>query len=200
MFTGLIEEVGVVREVRADAGSTRLVIACQKVLGGTASGDSIAVNGCCLTAVDLTEDSFSAVATPETLSLTNLSMLKPGSEVNLERSVTLQTRLGGHIVQGHVDGLGKVVNIAPEGDSQRWEFTAPTPLLSQMIMKGSITVNGVSLTIAGLTASTFSVALIPKTIEVTTFRSMQNGDAVNLEADMIGKYVFRYMETQKSQV
>lgn len=193
MFTGLIEEIGTVQEAQHHDGSTRLIIGCKTVLENTNLGDSIAVNGCCLTVTDLTADSFSALATPETLSLTNIGQLKSGAPVNLERSVTLTTRLGGHMVQGHVDSTGEVLLIQPEGDSQRWTFTVQPELRKYLVKKGSVAVNGVSLTVADLSPETFSVALIPKTLELTTFGTMKPGDPVNLEADVIGKYVYTYM-------
>lgn len=193
MFTGLVEEVGQIGGLNPTDGSLVLVINCRKVIEDAALGDSIAVNGCCLTVTRLLEDGFEALASHETLSLTNLGDLRVGSPVNLERSVTLNSRMGGHLVQGHVDGTGTVVSFAAEGDSQRWKFAAPPALMAQMIMKGSITVNGVSLTVAGLGSDSFEVALIPATLELTTFPSLKPGDRVNLETDLIGKYVFRYM-------
>lgn len=194
MFTGLIEEVGTVKSVRDENGSINLTINCATVLEGTALGDSIAINGCCLTVTNLESDSFSALATPETLSLTNLSQLTNGSYVNLERSLTLEKRIGGHIVQGHVDGTAKVIAITQEGDSQRWTFSLDEKLRPYLVQKGSITVNGVSLTIAGLTNDFFAVALIPKTLELTTFGQMEMGDVVNLETDIMGKYVYQYLQ------
>lgn len=200
MFTGLIEEVGHVGELVKTDDSLVLTITCGKVLEDAALGDSIAVNGCCLTVTQLTPESFVALASPETLSLTNLGDLRVGSPVNLERSVTLNSRMGGHLVQGHVDGTGTVVDFAAEGDSQRWKFSAPPELMAQMIMKGSITVNGVSLTVAGLGPDYFEVALIPATLELTAFPSLKPGDRVNLETDLIGKYVFRYMSAMGSSL
>jgi riboflavin synthase len=194
MFTGLVEEIGIVRELQTKAGSTDIYIACAKIPAGLQLGDSISVNGVCLTATWFDETAFSATATPETLKCSNLGALTQGSMVNLERSITLQTRLGGHMVQGHVDGTGTVTAITNEGDSQRWEIELSQELARQLIHKGSITVNGVSLTVASLAGNTFTVALIPKTLELTTFQYMKKGDLVNIEIDLIGKYVFRFME------
>lgn len=194
MFTGLIEEIGTVKSVLDENGSIKLTLRCTTVLEGTVLGDSIAINGCCLTVTDLQNESFAALATPETLALTNLGQLKEDSPVNLERSLTLEKRIGGHIVQGHVDGTAKVVSITPEGDSQRWTFSLDEKLRPFLVMKGSITVNGVSLTIAGLTEDFFAVALIPKTLELTTFGQMELGDMVNLETDIMGKYVYQYLQ------
>lgn len=193
MFTGLVEEVGQIGGLTRNDGSLVLEINCEKVIQDAALGDSIAVNGCCLTVTRILENGFEALASPETLSLTNLGDLRVGSPVNLERSVTLNTRMGGHMVQGHVDGTGTVISFVSEGDSQRWKFSAPPALMAQMIMKGSITVNGVSLTVAGLGADYFEVALIPATLQLTTFPHLKPGNRVNLETDLIGKYVFRYM-------
>lgn len=194
MFTGLIEEVGTIAELRDTAGSVEITIQCAKVLDGLEVGDSIAVNGVCLTATGFSEANFFATATPETLSRSSLGALRTGAMVNLERSLTLQSRLGGHMVQGHVDGTGKVLSVTHEGDSQRWEIGVPPELLKLLIFKGSVAINGVSLTVASLSNDSFSVALIPKTIEMTTFQCMNVSECVNIEIDMIGKYVFRYME------
>lgn len=194
MFTGLIEEIGTVRSADVKSGSTDFTIECRTVLEGTAVGDSIAINGCCLTATALGDNYFTATAVSETLGLTNLGTLTRGSRVNLERSVTLDKRLGGHMVQGHVDGTGRVTSVVQEGDSQRWTFSLPPHLRRYLVMKGSIAVNGVSLTIAALTPDTFSVALIPTTLDLTTFGTMAAGDMVNIEPDVIGKYVYQFMQ------
>lgn len=194
MFTGLIEEVGRVLEARHDEGSLQISVGCETVLEGTKPGDSIAVDGCCLTVTELGTKSFSALATQETLSLTTLGDFTVGRGVNLERSLTLAARLGGHIVQGHVDGTGRVKEIRAEGDSERWVFSIPTELRKFLVMKGSVAINGVSLTVAGLGADWLSVALIPKTLELTTFGTMKVDDRVNLEMDVMGKYIFQYME------
>lgn len=195
MFTGLVEETGKVRSLtHREDGLLDLAVECSTVLEGLQVGDSICVSGCCLTATGFDDVCFSATATPETLNLTNLGQLQVGSPVNLERSVTLQTRLGGHMVQGHVDGVGKVAAIKPEGESQRWEFEVSPALTRYMVHKGSVAINGVSLTIAELTDTSCSVALIPKTIELTTFRTMRVGDVVNIEVDLIGKYVYQFLQ------
>lgn len=199
MFTGLIEEMGTVWELQKNAGSTDLYIECAKIPDGLQVGDSISVNGVCLTAIKFDDGYFSATATPETLTCSNLGQLKSGSKVNLERSMTLQTRLGGHIVQGHIDGTGEVTAVISEGDSQRWEFAVSAVIARHLISKGSVAINGVSLTVASLLGNDrFTVALIPKTIETTTFQFMETGDTVNIETDMIGKYVYRFMETSQS--
>ncbi len=194
MFTGLIEEIGTVATVQFHEGSAHIAIICATILQNLQMGDSISVNGVCLTTTAFNSKSFSATATPETLACTNLSVLREGVRVNLERSLTLQSRLGGHMVQGHIDCTGQVVAISDEGESQRWTFSAPPEILKQMVHKGSVTVNGVSLTVASLEKESFSVALIPKTLELTTFQFIGLGETINLEVDIIGKYIHRFME------
>lgn len=192
MFTGIIEEVGTLKDTRADNGSQVLTIGCTRVVSDVQLGDSICVSGVCLTVTAFDAQQFTALASPETLRLTTLGTLRPGDAVNLERSVTLQTRMGGHMVQGHVDGTATVSEIRPEGDCQIWQFRADNTLTDFMIHKGSVTVNGVSLTISQLTDNGFEVALIPKTIELTTFQHMKVGSPVNIETDLIGKYVYKF--------
>jgi riboflavin synthase len=197
MFTGLIEEIGTVAALEPQEGSVNLTINCTKVMEDLNHGDSISVNGTCLTATHIGSSSFAATASPETLTITTLGNLTIGQHVNLERSLTLQSRLGGHMVQGHVDGTATVESVVHEGESQRWHFSLSPEMLKYMIHKGSVTINGVSLTIAGLTNNGFSVALIPKTLELTTFQYLSVGDHVNIEVDMISKYVYKFMETRE---
>lgn len=193
MFTGLIEEVGIVSHIHPVDDALELTIDCRVVISDMRLGDSICVSGVCLTATTISDTEFTVAASPETMSLTSIGCLKAGDHVNLERSLTLQTRLGGHMVQGHVDGTAEVAGVINEGDFQRWDFRASDGMLTQMVHKGSITVNGVSLTISNLSGEGFSVALIPKTIELTTFQFMAVGDRVNIETDVIGKYVLSYL-------
>lgn len=193
MFTGIVEELGVIKNRTETAESLELIVHCGQVLQGSQVGDSIMVNGTCLTVTRLFEDSFSADVSAETLRLTNLGELATGHHVNLERSITMSTRLGGHLVQGHVDGTATVASVVNEGDSQMWFFDCPADLLKFMILKGSVTVNGVSLTIAQLNEAGFAVALIPKTLELTTFKFLGVGDMVNIETDMVGRYVHKYI-------
>lgn len=193
MFTGLIEEVGTVSQIDHRDNLVDFTIRCSLIPTDLHIGDSICVNGCCLTATSFSPDHFKATATPETLAVTSLGQLSVGSPVNLERSLTLQTRLGGHLVQGHVDGIGTVASILDEGESQRWTFQLPAHLTAQLVHKGSIAINGVSLTIADLSDDQLTVALIPKTIEATSFHAMKTGDIVNIETDLIGKYVKKFM-------
>lgn len=210
MFTGLVEAMGTVRDVVADGTGTLLSIEEPTIATDLPLGASVAVNGCCLTVVSADATSFAFQAGPETLKLTNLGELLSGSRVNLERSLKVGDRLGGHIVQGHVDGIGRIEKrewrpltpdpSPPEGreENDRWEylwFTCSPELSKQMIRKGSICVDGVSLTLVDVEAGRFSVALIPHTLAVTTLGFKQPGDSVNLETDMFGKYVMQYLQS-----
>ncbi len=186
MFTGIVEERGVVREI----GPTRLSIGCRTVASDTAPGASIAVNGACLTVVERSSEHLAFDLSEETLRRTSFTRLKEGDPVNLERALTLSTRLGGHLVQGHVDGVGEVAGFeATEGGGAWLTLRAPTALLRSLVEKGSIGVDGVSLTIAARDGETFSIALVPHTLEATTLGAAKVGDAVNLEVDVISKYV-----------
>jgi riboflavin synthase len=186
MFTGIVEEMGAVRETGASLsapGGARLVIDANVVTEGTSIGDSISVNGCCLTVVDIGPGWWAADAVAETLARTNLGSLSVGDPVNLERAVSLNTRLGGHLVQGHVDGVGQVVSPAPS-----LVVTAPAAVRRYLVEKGSVTVDGISLTVVGVTDTAFSVAVIPHTMAVTTLGRRHPGDPVNLEVDVMAKY------------
>lgn len=190
MFTGLIEGQGVVREIRQEDVGVRLEIQVPPEFAGEGKlGDSIAINGCCLTVIKLRDGLWSFQAGPETLAKTTLGQLTVGSHVNLERSLPADGRLGGHFVQGHVDGVGQVAKIESDGEWITIWFSAPPALTHQMVAKGSITVEGVSLTLVEVETDRFSVALIPHTLEVTTLGEKQVGDGVNLETDIIGKYM-----------
>jgi riboflavin synthase len=185
MFTGIVEERGVVREI----GPTRLSVGCRTVATDSAPGASIAVNGACLTVVERSSDHLAFDLSEETVRRTSFARLREGDPVNLERALTLSTRLGGHLVQGHVDGVGEVVAFEPGEDGARLTVRAPAPLARYLVEKGSIGVDGVSLTIAAREGDTFSVALIPHTLEATTLGETRVGDPVNLEVDVIAKYV-----------
>ena len=189
MFTGIIEELGSVRSIEERGENARIVIAARTVTAGTKHGDSIAVNGVCLTALDIQPDSFAADVSRETLSRSTLGRLKPGAPVNLERAVTPATRLGGHIVQGHVDGRGRFVGVEDHGESWTLRIKYPADLARYLVFKGSVAVEGISLTIAGLTDEYFEIAIIPKTWEVTNLSHLEPGDDVNIEVDVMGKYV-----------
>ncbi len=189
MFTGLVEEGGTLRSVTPTDGGARLVIDASVVLEGLEIGDSVAVNGACLTAVEIDAAGFAVDAVAETLRRTSLGGAAAGDRVNLERPMRLGDRLDGHLVQGHVDGVGAVRSARPEGGSTVLEIAAPPDLLRYVVEKGSITVDGVSLTVAGRLADAFTVALIPHTMQVTTLGPQAVGRAVNLEVDVVAKYV-----------
>jgi riboflavin synthase len=196
MFTGIVEELGVVESLEDQGDAVRLTLRAPHVIADARLGDSISVNGCCLTVAQRDGETFTADVMRETLDKTSLGALEPGSRVNLERSVTAQTRLGGHIVQGHVDATGSIVARTP---SQHWELveiSLPSPLAHYLVDKGSITVDGVSLTVAALDdeQGTFTVSLIPETLARTTLGLKGTGDPVNLEVDVIAKYVERLLE------
>jgi riboflavin synthase len=193
IFTGLIVEVGRVRQIRRRADGAFLVIEANKVLEGTRIGDSISINGVDLTVIEMNSDSFSADASLETLSRSTLGDLRVGGRVNLERALAVGERLGGHMVQGHVDGTGELLSVMPEGNAYRLRFGFPDELGRYIAMKGSITVDGISLTVAGLGDHWFEVAIIPHTWRETSLSDLNSGDRVNLEVDVLAKYVERLM-------
>ncbi|HEV2828479.1 MAG TPA: riboflavin synthase [Pyrinomonadaceae bacterium] len=193
MFTGIIEELGQVSSVEQRGEDSRIVIAAHTVTEDSRDGDSIAVNGVCLTALEVQKDSFAADVSRETLHRSTLGRLQPGSPVNLERSVTPATRLGGHLVQGHVDARGKFLSAEAHGGSWTVRIAYPPEVARYLVFKGSVAVEGISLTIAELTDEHFAIAVIPKTWEATNFSHLQPGDEVNLEVDVIAKYVERIM-------
>ena len=193
MFTGIIEELGRVREVERRGEDARIVIEAQLVTEDIHDGDSIAVNGVCLTALEVQQDSFGADVSRETLNRSTLGSLKAGAPVNLERSVTPATRLGGHLVQGHVDARGEFLGAEAHGGSWTARIAYPPDIARYLVFKGSVAVEGISLTIAELADDHFEIAVIPKTWEVTNFSQLRPGDAVNLEVDVIAKYVERIM-------
>ena len=193
MFTGIIEELGKIIGFEKHAGGAKITISAQIVTKDSNEGDSIAVNGVCLTALDIRGDGFSADVSSETLSRSTLGRLSVGRPVNLERAVTASTRLGGHIVQGHVDARGKFVSATRSGDFWTVRISFPTEIGQYLVYKGSISVEGISLTIANLSDDSFEIAVIPKTWELTNLSALKNGDEVNLEADVIAKYVERIM-------
>jgi len=190
MFTGIIEEFGSVESIESRAAGSRLSIRCEKVLSDSPEGASIAVNGVCLTAVNLRPNGFSADLAPETLKRTNLGALKPGSIVNLERPMQPSGRLSGHIVQGHVDGVGEFVAFEPLGDQNWWlKIRVPKELDRYVVWKGSICIDGISLTVASLEGEILGVTIIPHTYQNTTLRGYRPGSLVNLECDVLAKYV-----------
>jgi len=189
VFTGIVEELGTVRTVEQRGSAARVVIEARVVTDGSRVGDSIAVNGCCLTVVDLGAGWWAADAVAETLGRTNLGGLRPGDPVNLERPVALGGRLGGHIVQGHVDGVGTVEEAAPD-----LRVSAEPQVIRYLVPKGSVTVDGVSLTVVAVDRDWFTVAVIPHTMQVTTLGRRTPGDSVNLEVDVIAKYAERLLQ------
>ena len=190
MFTGIVEEVGTVKSI----GSGKLAVAASVVLEGTRLGDSVAVNGTCLTVTALDAASFSVDVMPETLKRTNLGQLRPGSRVNLERALLVGGRVGGHLVQGHVDATGKVLSLVPEGGAVIARFAAAPEVLRYVVEKGFIAVDGVSLTVIGYDRSSFSTSLVGYTLDNTVFAGRKVGDQVNLEVDIMAKYVEKLRE------
>ncbi len=189
MFTGIIEEIGSVKSIERGSISARIEIKAKKVLEGTKIGDSIAVNGVCLTVVKMGLESFTADVMAETLDKTNLGYLKSGEAVNLERALRLGDRLGGHLVSGHVDGIGSILKLEKKEISTIVFIKAPDAVMRYVIKKGSIAVDGTSLTVVDAYSNTFSVSLIPHTLNETVLGRKRPGDLVNLECDIIGKYV-----------
>lgn len=196
MFSGIVEALGTLVELRQEPPGCRLIVRHPKIAAETAVADSISVNGCCLTVVEVEGDTFGFQAGPETLSRTNLGDLRPGSPVNLERALSVGARLGGHFVSGHIDGVGTLVERNDYGDWSTYWFSVPRALSRQMASKGSIAVDGVSLTIVDSEPDRFSVALIPFTLAVTTLGSLASGGKVNLETDILAKYVQRLAEAE----
>ncbi len=189
MFTGIVEETGTVRAVNRGSRSIILRVGAKKILEDINMGDSIAVNGVCLTVTDFDSDGFSADVMPETLERSSLSVLKTGSHVNLERAMSAGGRFGGHIVSGHIDGTGKIIGIRRDDNAVWFDISADKKILRYIVEKGSITIDGISLTVAGVTADSFSVSVIPHTLSVTILGEKTKGSIVNLENDIIGKYV-----------
>jgi riboflavin synthase len=196
MFTGLVEALATVVELRPEPPGVLLIVSVPQLLGSAdgecvCAGDSIALNGCCLTVVAASRDRLEFQAGEETLRRTNLGRLQPGSPINVERSLRLGDRMGGHFVTGHVDGLGTLHSRHDAGNWSTFWFRAPVELMRQMASKGSVAVDGVSLTLVDVEAERFSIALIPHTLSVTTLGRRQPGDTVNLETDVLAKYVER---------
>ena len=189
MFTGIIEEIGTVKQLVPGGESYRLTVSAKKILEGTQIGDSICTNGICLTVTGIHGDSFDADVMPETVRRTNFASLKNGSPVNLERALTLSSRLGGHIVSGHIDGTGTITDMKTEDNAVWLTVSTGYSLLRYMIEKGSIAIDGVSLTLAYVDDRCFQVSIIPHTGEETILLKKKPGDTVNLECDLIGKYV-----------
>ena len=199
MFTGIIEELGKISQLEKHSDGAKIRFSAKIVVNQTNEGDSISVNGVCLTALEITPNSFSADVSNETLNRSTLGSLNIGTVVNLERAVTPSTRLGGHIVQGHVDARGKFLGAYQEGDFWTVRISFPKEIGQYLVYKGSISVEGISLTIANLTDDYFEIAVIPKTWQLTNLSTLKNGCDVNLEVDVIAKYVERIMTYRKKQ-
>jgi len=191
MFTGIVEEIGTVRHIAPTASGSRIEVAATRAVERVGVDDSIAVAGVCLTVIERDDRSFTADVVPETLARTTLGTLTRGSRVNLERAATPTTALGGHFVQGHVDGTTKLIEWQAEGEGARLRFALPKTLARYVVMKGFITLDGVSLTVARLGRTFFEIAMIPHTAEKTTLGALRPGGAVNLEVDVLAKYVER---------
>ncbi|HIU09704.1 MAG TPA: riboflavin synthase [Candidatus Avidehalobacter gallistercoris] len=198
MFTGIIEEVGIVRAVRHGARSAVLQISAQVITADLNIGDSVAVNGVCLTVTQLSPAGFTVDVMPETLSRSNLSVLVSGSRVNLERALPAGGRFGGHIVSGHIDGVGRVKALRRDDNALWYEISAAPELLRYIVEKGSVAVDGISLTVAWVTSSSFAVSVIPHTAAVTVLTERRVGDGVNLECDIIAKYVEKLVAPAKT--
>ena len=196
MFTGIVEEVGRIVAV----GEGGLIVKADVTLGETRIGDSLSVNGACLTVTDMTDSRVSFDVMPETLRRTAMNVLKPGSPINLERAVTFNSRLGGHLVQGHVDGTGTVAEITPEGDARLVRITAPPEVMKYLVEKAFITVNGISLTVMGLDDESFSVSLVRHTYENTDLGEAYVGMPVNLETDIFAKYAEKLLQGDREGI
>ena len=200
MFTGIIEEIGTIAAIRRGNQSVALSVSCHKVLEGTKIGDSIATGGVCLTVTSLSEMGFTADVTTETLRCTAFSFWPVGTHVNLERALTLSSRIGGHLVSGHIDGTGRITDIRQVGNSVEISVSADAALMKYILKKGSIAVDGVSLTVAACEAGHFTVSVIPTTAGETTILERRIGDLVNLECDMVGKYIEQFTKEAASDL
>ncbi|MFP6597213.1 MAG: riboflavin synthase [Candidatus Hydrogenedentota bacterium] len=195
MFTGIIEEVGAI----AKRGGAELTVLAQKVLEDVALGDSIAIDGACMTVVEFTDESFVVQVSPESFESTTLGNLKAGDAVNLERAMALGDRFGGHLVQGHVDGVGRIEGVEKQGEFTMCTFWAPPEVAPYLIPKGSVTIDGISLTVVNPSVDTFAVAVIPTTMQETKLQSKSVGDPVNMEADVFGKHIYHYLKQGATQ-
>lgn len=198
MFTGIVEEIGIIKGFTKRSRGADIVVQCQKVLKDTVLGDSIAINGCCQTVVTLDENSFSANVSDETLNISTLGSFKSGDRVNLERALTPISRMGGHIIQGHVDCTGKFLRFEKLADFYNLTFEIPHNESKYVVYKGSIAVNGVSLTVAEINDNIFKTAIIPHTYENTTLHTLKSGDIVNIETDILGKYVEKFLSVNNN--
>lgn len=196
MFTGIVEEIGTLKSI----SNSTIVVECKTVLENTKLGDSIAIDGCCQTVVSMTSNTFSANVSEETFKVTNFKTLKAGDKVNLERALTLQSRLGGHIVQGHVDGIGKFYKKEQLDEFYNLYFELPSELMKNVVKKGSIAINGVSLTVAEISSNVIMIAVIPHTFSNTCLSSLKIGDNVNIETDILSKYVENFLSRNDNKI
>ncbi len=196
MFTGIIEELGTIKGVRRKSEGLRLSVSAKVIMDGMKTGDSIAVNGACLTVTEFDNTSFTADVSGETVKKTNLGKQRVGDKVNLERPMKLSDRLGGHLVSGHIDGIGVIKGVEKRGGMSVFTFEVPKEIQQYLIQKGSIAIDGISLTVNEVNGNRYTVTVIPHTAEMTTLGFKKTGDIVNLEADMIGKYVERFIRTR----
>lgn len=194
MFTGIVEEIGRVKSILRKNGSYEITIECEKVLAGTKLGDSIATNGICLTATEIGSNFFKADVMPESVRNTSISEIKAKDTVNLERAMPVGGRFDGHIVQGHIDGVGKIANIIESGGNVEYLIEADSEIISQVVYKGSIALDGISLTVSGVEEKTFKVSIIPTTIRETALSSKCKGSLVNIETDIVGRYIRKFLE------
>lgn len=199
MFTGIVEEIGIVKSLEFKANGAKIVIGCQKVIEDVKIGDSIAIDGVCQTVIAFNSSEFSAEISDETLKVTTLGNLKSWNTVNLERALTLNSRLGGHIVSGHVDCMGKFINIEKLSDFYNLQFEIPEEQEKYVVYKGSITINGVSLTVANIVDNIVSVAIIPHTYNNTSLKDLKLGQGVNIETDILGKYVEKFLSAKDNK-
>ena len=200
MFTGIVEELGKVKSLRRSSHESRLVIGARKIMEDIHIGDSIAVNGVCLTVVLFSEGEFTVDVMNETFMRSSLGNLRIGDEVNLERAMPANGRFGGHIVSGHIDGTARIKACFDDGNAKWYEITAGSELLEGIVMKGSVAIDGISLTVAKVSAQSFSVSIIPHTLDATVLRCKRPGDVVNIETDVIGKYVKQFVKDGKENV
>ncbi len=198
MFTGIIEETGSIKNFEIKSDNAEIVVECSKVLDGTKIGDSISIDGVCQTVVNLSENSFTAEVSKETLNVTNFLELKSGDKVNLERALTLNERIGGHIVSGHVDGVAEFVSAVKNNDFYEMSFKVTNELSRYIVKKGSITLNGVSLTVAEIQNNAIKIAVIPHTFENTNFQNLKNGQKVNVETDVFAKYIEKFLLNERT--
>ena len=198
MFTGIIEEIGVVKDLKIISDNAKIYIDCKKVLEDTKIGDSIAINGVCQTVVDISQTGFSAEVSKETLDVTNFSSLKSGDKVNLERALTLNERIGGHLVSGHVDNVAKFISAKKINDFYNMEFEVAEETAKYIVKKGSITINGISLTVADIQNKKVTIAVIPHTFENTNLSCLIKGQNVNVETDVFAKYIEKFLLNERT--